>query len=237
MGALVAKAEAAAAATAEETEEEGGGGGGGEAAAEAVGETEAVPEAESEGEASAEDAAAAAAAAEAAPGALTPVPPALADALYSQWTTVESAYVEGLRRCFALLREERALGLAHFVDVKSTFLEFLRRPDAKMTTVRDFQSKFNDVDMDHRRDPRTKGELLVRADELRDALWDICDTKLDEAVEERENRRRQLGIRSRRSLRDITRRSCSSSSIVAGTHAVLADVAPGTRPTRTGRRG
>jgi hypothetical protein len=33
------------------------------------------------------------------------------------------------------------------VDVKATFTEFLRRPDAKMTTVRAFQSQFNDVDM------------------------------------------------------------------------------------------
>jgi hypothetical protein len=93
---------------------------------------------------------------------------------------VEAAYVEGLRKCFALLREERALGLAHFVDVKATFTAFLKRPDAKMTTVRAFQSAFNDVDMDHRRDPRTKGELLVRADELRNELWDICDAKLEE---------------------------------------------------------
>ena len=113
------------------------------------------------------------------------VPLALADAIYEQWSGAETAYLEGMHQCFASMREERSLSLAHFVDAKKTFAEFLRRPDEKMTAVREFQSKFNDVDLDHRRDPRTKGELLVRADELRDALWDICDAKLQEAVDER----------------------------------------------------
>ena len=116
---------------------------------------------------------------------IVPVPLALADAIYEQWSGAETAYLEGMHQCFASMREERSLSLAHFVDAKKTFAEFLRRPDEKMTAVREFQSKFNDVDLDHRRDPRTKGELLVRADELRDALWDICDAKLQEAVDER----------------------------------------------------
>ena len=116
---------------------------------------------------------------------IVPVPLALADAIYEQWSGAETAYLEGMHQCFASMREERSLSLAHFVDAKKTFADFLRRPDEKMTAVREFQSKFNDVDLDHRRDPRTKGELLVRADELRDALWDICDAKLQEAVDER----------------------------------------------------
>ena len=116
---------------------------------------------------------------------IVPVPLALADAIYEQWSGAETAYLEGMHQCFASMREERSLSLAHFVDAKKTFADFLRRPDEKMTAVREFQSKFNDVDLDHRRDPRTKGELLVRADELRDALWDVCDAKLQEAVDER----------------------------------------------------
>ena len=90
-----------------------------------------------------------------------------------------------MRRCFARLREERSLGVAHFSDVKATFSEFLKRPDAKMPTVHAFQEAFNDFDLDHRRDPRAKGELLLRAEELRDELWDVCDAKLREAVAER----------------------------------------------------
>ena len=145
----------------------------------AEGEEAPAEEGDGEGEAAAEPE-------EDKPVPIVPVPLALADAIYEQWSGAESAYLEGLHQCFASMREERSLSLAHFVDAKKTFAEFLRRPDEKMTAVREFQSKFNDVDLDHRRDPRTKGELLVRADELRDALWDICDAKLQEAVDERQ---------------------------------------------------
>ena len=81
----------------------------------------------------------------------------------------------------ARARAERA----RFAETKTAFSEFLRRPDEKMSVVRSFQKEFNEIDLDHRRDPRTVGELLVRADELRDALWDVCDERLAENVAER----------------------------------------------------
>ena len=56
--------------------------------------------------------------------------------------------------------------MAHFTETKNTYREFLKRPDTKMTILRNFQHEFNDIDLDHRRDVRTQGELLLRADEV-----------------------------------------------------------------------
>ena len=117
---------------------------------------------------------------------ILPIPTPLAEAIAERWQSTETSYVDGLKSIFSSIREERALGVAHFAETKKTYGEFLNRPDGKMTLVREFQHAFNDIDLDHRRDPKTIGELLLRADELRDSLWDVCDEKLAEATAERE---------------------------------------------------
>ena len=114
-----------------------------------------------------------------------PIPRPLAEAIRERWLMTERAYVAGLRNVLGDVREARALSVARFAETKTAFSEFLRRPDEKMSVVRSFQKEFNEIDLDHRRDPRTVGELLVRADELRDALWDVCDERLAENVAER----------------------------------------------------
>ena len=118
-------------------------------------------------------------------GNLVVIPRPLAEVIRERWLMTERAYVAGLRNAFRDVREARALSVARFAETKTAFAEFLNRPDEKMSVVRSFQREFNDIDLDHRRDPRTIGELLVRADELRDALWDVCDERLAENVAER----------------------------------------------------
>jgi len=104
----------------------------------------------------------------------------LATILYGQWALVEECYLKGLKSSFFNLREERRTALGHFAEVKQNFLEYLRRPDAKQQMLTTFQVEYNAVDLDMRRLPEAKGEMLLRAEELRDALWDVCDTKRDE---------------------------------------------------------
>lgn len=72
------------------------------------------------------------------------------------------------------------MALEHFAKVKRAFLAYLRRPDSKQQALTSFQLEYNTVDADLRRLPEAKGELLLRAEELRDALWDTCDVKLEE---------------------------------------------------------
>jgi hypothetical protein len=116
---------------------------------------------------------------------LVSIPSPLLEAIRERWVFAEKAYVDGLRGVFRDIRSERSSSVARFAETKSDFHAFLKRPDEKMSIVRAFQREFNEIDLDHRRDSRTVGELLVRADELRDALWDVCDERLAENVAER----------------------------------------------------
>ena len=45
----------------------------------------------------------------------------------------------------------------------------------------DFQKAFNAVDVDLRGSPETCGELLLRCNELQDALWELCDQRMDDS--------------------------------------------------------
>ena len=86
----------------------------------------------------------------------------------------------GLEHVFRRVRSERAAGLAHSVEVKRSYSAFLRRPDAKQTIVDAFVREYNAVSLDLRREPAAKAELVLRGEELRDRLWDVCDAKLRE---------------------------------------------------------
>eukprot|EP00854_Cymbomonas_tetramitiformis_P007823 gene7823-9291_t len=115
-----------------------------------------------------------------------PVDKNLAAVLYDQWQLIETSFLKGLKHTFCNLREERGIALGHFQEVKKNFLQYLRRPDRKQKLLTDFQREYNAVDLDLRRYPDAKGEMLLRAEELRDTLWDICDKKLEENEGERD---------------------------------------------------
>eukprot|EP00951_Prasinocladus_malaysianus_P039083 scaffold434392_cov24-Prasinocladus_malaysianus.AAC.1 len=63
---------------------------------------------------------------------------------------------------------------------KQGFVEWINRPDKRPVILAEFQQAFNGVDGDLRKRPEVIAELLLRADELRDALWDVCDKRLEE---------------------------------------------------------
>ena len=43
-----------------------------------------------------------------------------------------------------------------------------------------FQKAFNGVDIDLRSSPEAKAELMLRCDELQDALWELCDQRMND---------------------------------------------------------
>lgn len=43
-----------------------------------------------------------------------------------------------------------------------------------------YQNDYNSLDVDLRALPGTKAELLLRVEELRDGLWDVCDHRHQE---------------------------------------------------------
>lgn len=42
-----------------------------------------------------------------------------------------------------------------------------------------FQKAFNGLDIDLRGSPEARAELLLRCDELQDALWEVCDQRMN----------------------------------------------------------
>ncbi|QDZ23339.1 hypothetical protein A3770_10p58570 [Chloropicon primus] len=104
--------------------------------------------------------------------------------LWKRWQCMEKMYISGLLQVFSKLRDHRYSVLNNFVDVRESFLGFLNTPDKKQEIVTEFQKKFNSIDDDLRRRREAKAELLLRSDELCDTLWDICDKRKKEWMEE-----------------------------------------------------
>ena len=46
--------------------------------------------------------------------------------------------------------------------------------------LEDFQKAFNGLDIDLRGSPEARAELLLRCDELQDALWEVCDHRMND---------------------------------------------------------
>lgn len=101
--------------------------------------------------------------------------------------------------------------LKYFHDTKVAFKTFLERPDRKQALLELFQKEFNAVEDDLRlvfwhmmfvseteilvwltdvclkssSDSDAKSELHQRVEDLRDQLWELSDTRKDEAEQER----------------------------------------------------
>ena len=80
--------------------------------------------------------------------------------------------------------------------VRAAFLAYVQReaPD-KQAALAEFQQKFNAVDIDLRSSAETRAELLLRCDELRDALWDKCDRRNAESEQQLQRVRWGAGLR------------------------------------------
>ena len=104
--------------------------------------------------------------------------------LWKRWQCMEEMYISGMLQIFSKLREHRYNVLTNFVNVRESFQQFLNMPDKKQEIVAEFQMKFNSIDDDLRRRREAKAELLLRTDELCDTLWDICDKRKKEWMDE-----------------------------------------------------
>jgi hypothetical protein len=94
--------------------------------------------------------------------------------------------------------------LQYFHDTKVHFKKFLERPDKKQALVEVFQADYNGIEDDlryfpfgclpntiliddcyFRSDPDAKSELHQRSDDLQNKLWEISETRREEADAER----------------------------------------------------
>lgn len=82
-----------------------------------------------------------------------------------------------VQRTLRSLREERVQLAQHLHDIRAAFHEMLVCVDNKQPVVSGFVKAFNEVDTDMRFDARTKAELVLRIEEMRDALWTLIETR------------------------------------------------------------
>ncbi|KAM6224376.1 sperm flagellar protein 2 [Rhynchocyon petersi] len=114
-----------------------------------------------------------------------PVPEELPSFLIPYWQLIESSYIKSIKTVLRHLREDQYTVIAYLYEIRTSFQQFLMRPDHKQDFVAHWQADFNSLPDDLWDDEETKAELHQRVNDLRDRLWDICDTRKEEAEQER----------------------------------------------------
>ncbi|KAG1668074.1 hypothetical protein FOA52_010484 [Chlamydomonas sp. UWO 241] len=127
--------------------------------------TPAATEAAAAAAAAAADALAASAAA---PPPVVALPPRLSRALLAEWRALEAMLVQPDGRDGQL----------------TTFQHEFNNVDVDVRGLKDTKYEFNNVDVDVHGLKDTKAELMLRAEELRDSLWALCDAKMERASAE-----------------------------------------------------
>ncbi|XP_036602308.1 sperm flagellar protein 2 [Trichosurus vulpecula] len=105
--------------------------------------------------------------------------------LVPYWETIENSYINTIKAILRQIRDERHSVLFYLHDIRLNYQEYLQRPDHKQEFVSQWQADFNNLPEDLWDDEETKAELHQRVNDLRDRLWDICDTRKEEAEQER----------------------------------------------------
>uniref|UniRef100_H2ZYY7 Sperm flagellar 2 n=1 Tax=Latimeria chalumnae TaxID=7897 RepID=H2ZYY7_LATCH len=116
-----------------------------------------------------------------------PLPTEIPEYLVPYWETVVDTYQNTIKAIFRNIRNENILIIHYLWDVRKEYKEYLTCPDHKQEFVSQWQQDYNSVAGDMQEDEETKAEIHQRVDDLRERLWDICDTRKEESEQERCN--------------------------------------------------
>ncbi|XP_062368778.1 sperm flagellar protein 2 [Cinclus cinclus] len=113
------------------------------------------------------------------------LPQEIIDFLVPYWEMVENTYVNTIKTVLRCLRDEQYSIIHYTADIRKNFQDYLKRPHHKQEFVSQWQTDFNSIADDLQDDEETKAELHQKVTDLRDLLWDICDSRREEAEQER----------------------------------------------------
>ncbi|EGD78078.1 hypothetical protein PTSG_08956 [Salpingoeca rosetta] len=105
----------------------------------------------------------------------------LAKGLVPLWDVMERCYVGDVKQMLRNLRHCRQNSSESLSALEREIMGFLSRPDAAQEYVNSWQRAFNEVPDKLRGNDACKAELYQRVEELKDALYDICDQRKQEA--------------------------------------------------------
>uniref|UniRef100_A0A8D2MLK7 Sperm flagellar 2 n=1 Tax=Zonotrichia albicollis TaxID=44394 RepID=A0A8D2MLK7_ZONAL len=114
-----------------------------------------------------------------------PLPREMIDFLVPYWEVVENTYMSTIKTVLRCLRDEQYTIIHYTADIRKKFQDYLKRPHLKQEFVSLWQADFNSISNELQDDEETKAELHQRVTDLRDLLWDICNTRREEAELER----------------------------------------------------
>ncbi|NXB50519.1 SPEF2 protein, partial [Leucopsar rothschildi] len=114
-----------------------------------------------------------------------PLPQEIIDFLVPYWEMVENTYINTIKTVLRCLRDEQYSIIHYTADIRKKFQDYLKRPHHKQEFVSQWQIDFNSIADDLQDDEETKAELHQRVTDLRELLWDICDSRREEAEQER----------------------------------------------------
>ena len=97
--------------------------------------------------------------------------------LAALWESAEGAFVRGVRSAFGGVRDVRASVVEHCGRSRADVEAQLARPDGQQAELTAFVAACNRTDADMLRLPDVQAELVLRADELQERLWAMCDAK------------------------------------------------------------
>ncbi|NXB65016.1 SPEF2 protein, partial [Struthidea cinerea] len=129
-----------------------------------------------------------------------PLPQEIIGFLVRYWEMVENTYMNTIKTVLRCLRDEQYTIIHYTADIRKNFQDFLKRPHLKQEFVSQWQTDFNSIADDLQDDEETKAELHQRVTNLRDLLWDICDSRREEAEQERINIMNEEWLPDRRGL-------------------------------------
>ena len=113
----------------------------------------------------------------------------LSPVLMNIWGNIEEKYITRMKKSFNLYRNQKERIVTGFSKTSKYFVQYLNRPDTKQARLDEFVSnlnKFTDEYPDLREDEQTKEELHQRTDTLSDELWELSETRQQEAIDERQ---------------------------------------------------
>jgi len=102
----------------------------------------------------------------------------------TQWSLHEANYLSTLKDCFYRIRREHSEALTDLDRTRTSFVEFLRRPDDKQSIVDNYVRRFNDIPEDLRFDDRAKAHMHQLVSEMTKELWENTEGRETEARDE-----------------------------------------------------
>ena len=110
------------------------------------------------------------------------------ETMFYNWKKILENYTSEAKIVFQNIKKQKDLNLSTFSKFQTKFLNFLKRPSKKLVEVTKYQTKFNNFGEEYaklRDDPQVKQEFHKDVTALTEKIWEIIETRKNEAIEER----------------------------------------------------